>query len=191
MSSQLKRWSVWHRGIFVADAVEYRHPELKIRQAEYFGGQMDGPRIIDNGMEPLIASIKIRGANVSDFIAIGFRPFFSSRFIIREGYSAPGGGVGLEDELEGFISGIAQDPLPETGRADKATVVTLSLTYYRRSVGNQEKLLLIPGEGVRRVNGIDSLNVVSALVYLSSLPGGADDVDFKNLKSSDFIGEGF
>lgn len=188
MSSHLKAWTIWFRGTHVADATEYQPPDLMIKTAEYFAGHMDGPRIIDDGMAPLVARLKIRGADPGDVIAIGFRPFFSSRFVIREGYANK---TGTEDEIDGFITSVSRDPLSETGRAGKSTTIEISLRYYRRSIDGIEKILLIPGEGVRKINGIDSLNLVSAMVYLSSLPEGAEDVDIKSLTLSDFLGEGF
>lgn len=191
MTSQLKAWTVWHRGSYVADATEYRSPDLGITTGEYFAGHMDGPRIIDNGMTPLVASLRIRGANVNDFIAIGFRPFLSTRFVVREGYVGNGEGLGIEDELDGFITRVTQEPLSENGRAGKSTIIEIALRYYRRAVGSAEKVLLIPGEGVRRINGIDSLSLVSAMVYLSSLPDGLEGIDIKSLALSDFLGEGF
>lgn len=191
MSSKLSRWSVWHRGTHITDAIEYRSPDLKIQTTEYFAGHMDGSRIIDNGMQPLIASLKISGSNANNFIAIGFRPFLSTRFTIREGYIGTKENTGIEDEISGFITDIVHDPLPTKGRAEKSITISLSLSYYRRSVDNMEKILLIPGEGVRKINGVDSLNIISAMVYLSSLSDGLDSIDFKNLKFSDFIGKGF
>ncbi|OAT26735.1 hypothetical protein M976_02896 [Buttiauxella ferragutiae ATCC 51602] len=191
MSSQLKSWSVWHRGRHVINAVEYRAPDLVIKTSEYFAGHMDGPRITDDGMQALTAGLRIRGANFDDFAAIGFRPFVSTRLVIREGYLGSGGVSGIEDEIEGFISRSSSDPTGSTGRANKSTSIEIALSYYRRSVNGKEKVLLIPGEGVRRINGIDTLNIVSLMVYLSSVPGGIDGIDFRSLTLSDLIGEGF
>jgi len=191
MSSQLKSWSVWHRGRHITNAVEYRAPDLVIKTSEYFAGHMDGPRITDDGIQPLIAGLKIRGANFDDLAAIGFRPFISTRLVIREGYLGSGGVSGIEDEVEGFISRSSSDPTGSAGRANKSTSIEIALSYYRRSVNGKEKVLLIPGEGVRRINGIDTLNIVSLMVYLSSVPGGIDGIDFRSLTLSDLIGEGF
>ncbi|WP_310606950.1 phage major tail tube protein [Buttiauxella brennerae] len=192
MSAYLKGWSVWHHGRSVADATEYRAPDLSIRTSDFFAGHMDGPRIIDNGIEPLNASLKIKGAGAANFLAIGSRPFFSSRFVIREGYVDERNKFsGVVDEIEGFISKVSQDPNSENSRAGKSTTIDISLRFYKRTIDGMEKVLLIPEEGVRKINGVDSLNVISALVYLSSISGGVNGVDFKKLKISDFIGGGF
>lgn len=187
MPAYLKGWSVWFHGQRIVDSMEYRAPDLAIRTAEYLAGHMDGPRLNDNGIETLTASLKIRGASASKFLSIGSHPFLNPHFTIRSGYV----GAQIEDELHGFISKVSQDPIPETGRASNATTIDISLRSYSRKVDGKEKILLIPGEGVRKINGVDILNVTSVMVFLSSLTDAVSDIDFEKLKMSDFIGGGF
>lgn len=178
--SYLKNWSVWLRGRQLAGAVEYRPPTLALRQASFQAGDMDVPLGVDDGLEALTVSLRLTGTQAQGLF-IGL----NTRLTVREGYTGYGGGfTGVEDVIEGKVIRSEPDARPALSRAETATTVTLSVAFYKRSVDGLERISLIPSQGIRRINGIDVLSVVSLMVLVSSTQ---KDADFDVL---DFLSEG-
>ena len=108
----------------------------------------------------------------------------NTRVTVREGYAGVGG-AGIEDVIEGRVTRIEHDARQSRSRAEAATVITITAAFYKRSVDGRETVLLIPGQGVRRIGGVDILNAVSLMVLISST---ADNANFDVL---DFLSESF
>lgn len=174
--SYLKNWSVWLRGSQLPVTVEYRPPTMALRQASFMAGDMDAPQGIDNGLEEMTVSLRMIGIQ-SQLFFLGL----NTRLTVREGYTSHAGGyTGVEDVIEGRVIRLEPDPRPAQGRAETGTTVTLSIAFYKRSVDGRERILLIPGQGIRRVNGLDMLSLTSLMVLVSSTQAdsGFELIDF-------------
>ena len=174
--SYLKNWSVWLRGRQLPCTVEYRPPTMALRQANFLASDMDAPQGIDDGLEAMTVSLKMTGT-ASELLFLGLK----TRLTVREGYTEYGGGyTGVEDVIEGRVIRLEPDARPAMTRAETATTVTLNIAFYKRTVDGRERILLIPGQGIRRVNGIDMLSLTSLMVLVSSTQAdsGFELIDF-------------
>lgn len=174
--AQLMRWSLWHQGERISDAVEYQPPTVAINLLSFEAGAMDGAEIRDGGIQPLSATFRIRGATSGMAFNPGFRLFAPARFVVRQGFHAGSGTIRLEDELSGWVSDVAPDAPGERDRGRNSTAITVQVSSYCRRVDGKEKLLLIPADGVRRLDGIDVNNLLTGMVFLCSLDNGFSDV---------------
>ncbi|MBJ3590095.1 phage major tail tube protein [Salmonella enterica subsp. enterica serovar Saintpaul] len=173
--AQLMRWSIWHQGEPISEAVEYQPPDVAINLLSYSAGAMDGAQAMDGGLQPLTATLRIRGATSGITFNPGFRLLAPARFVVCQGFRSGGNTIRLEDEIYGWVSSVTPDATGENDRAKNSTSVTLQVTTYCRRVDGKEKLFLIPAEGVRRLDGIDMNNLLTGAVFLCSLENGIDD----------------
>lgn len=173
--AQLIRWSLWHQGEHISDAVEYQPPAVAINLLSFEAGAMDSAEILDGGIQPLSATLRIRGVTSGIAFNPGFRLLAPVRFVVRQGFHAGSGTIRLEDELFGWVSGVTPDSPGERDRGRNSTTITLQVTSYCRRVDGKEKLLLTPADGVRRLDGIDINNLLTGMVFLCSLDNGISD----------------
>lgn len=147
-------------------AHEYTPPTLSITKASIRTGGMDVPVAHDDGMEELTCSFKVYGYDAEVIRLFGFQPGRVSPVVTARQVYQGAVQTGLTEELQGMITSIAPDARGGQGRAEAATNIEMSLSYYRQTFSGVEKICIIPEEYVRRIDGVDVLAGVRNLLRL-------------------------
>lgn len=154
-------------GFQLSDVVSYTPPELRITKKLFRAGNMNAPLPVDMGTEELTATYRVPGMDYSSFLLFGAVPGVKARLTIRRAYR--GGlldGVHyLEEQVEGFISGIRSDEHGAENRSEVRQVMTVSASYYSVLANGLTPLLEInPLLGVRRIGGVNVLSLSDNVV---------------------------
>ncbi|NEG58188.1 phage major tail tube protein [Pantoea agglomerans] len=155
-------------GFQLSDVVSYTPPELRIAKKLFQAGNMGGPVPVDTGKtEEMTATYKVPGMDYSAFLLFGAVPGVKARLTIRRAYRGglPDGVSYIEEQVEGFISGIRSDEHGSENRSDVGQVMTVSASYYSVMANGLIPLLEInPLLGVRRIAGINVLSLSDNVV---------------------------
>lgn len=163
-NNYLKSWALWVNGVHIPAAMEYTPPALAVVEAEFRAGHMDMPAILDDGMEALSVSIKLKGVDERVLALFGFQTGGRPRFAVREGYAAGKGSDLLTDEMTGMITRYESDARTESDRAKCGVTLTLRPEVYKRTLNNKELVYLEPLQGIRRINGVEPFGDITKWV---------------------------
>lgn len=154
-NNYLKSWALWCQGSHIPAAMEYTPPALAVVEAEFRAGHMDMPAILDDGMEALTVTIKLKGVDERILALFGFQAGGRPRFSVREGYASGAGNDFLMDEMTGMITKYESDARTESDRAKSGVTITIRPDVYKRTMNDRELVYLEPLQGIRRINGVE------------------------------------
>ncbi|NTZ37820.1 hypothetical protein EXW94_28380 [Enterobacter sp. JMULE2] len=163
-NNYLKSWALWVNGSHIPAAMEYTPPALAVIESEFRAGHMDIPTILDDGMEALSVTMKLKGVDERVLALFGFQAGGRPRFAVREGYIGGNGNEFLTDEMSGLITRYESDARTESERAKCGVTITLRPDVYKRTFNQKELIYIEPLQGIRRVNGVEPFGDINKWV---------------------------